>query len=206
MKRTTEIAPNKIRERKRAYTDAAVEAVKRMSDGISKNIIPEEVTKKLIEQVYTPKDKKAGRPTKFTPIMCKKVIEIMAQGRSRSNAATLMGVTEATFYGWMKDYPEFLKSVNIGDQLSLLWWMTMGQINIHNKDFNSTLYMMQMQNRFGWSRKLEGKIDINNYNETVEKKIIEIRGEDKFASIARILLESGALESDAEEITDAQIN
>lgn len=206
MKRTTEIAPNKIRERKRAYTDAAVEAVKRMSDGMSKNIIPEEVTKGLIEQVYTPKGKKAGRPPKYSPIMCKKVIEIMAQGRSRGNAATLMGVSEVTFYAWMKEYPDFLKSVNIGDQLSLLWWMTMGQINIHNKDFNSTLYMMQMQNRFGWSRKLEGKIDINSYNETVEKKIIEIKGEDKFASIARILLESGALESDAEEITDAQIN
>lgn len=206
MKRTTEIAPNKIKERKRAYTDAAVDSVKRMSVEMSKDIIPRDITEKLIEQVYVPKGKKVGRPAKFSPIMCKKVIEIMAQGRSRSNAATLMGVTEVTFYGWMKEYPEFLKSVNIGDQLSLLWWMTMGQINIHNKDFNSTLYMMQMQNRFGWSRKLEGKIDINSYNETVEKKIIEIKGEDKFASIARILLESGALESDAEEIIDAQIN
>jgi transposase len=206
MKRTTEIAHTKIRERKRAYTDAAVEAVKRMSSSMSKDIIPEEVIKKQIEQVYAPKTKKVGRPTKYSPIMCKRVIEIMAQGRSRGNAATLMGLTEVTFYDWMKNNPDFSKAVKIGDQLSLLWWMTMGQINIHNKDFNSTLYMMQMQNRFGWSRKLEGKIDINSYNETVEKKIIEIKGEDKFASIARILLESGALESEPEEVIDAQIN
>ena len=206
MKRTTEIAPNKIRDRKRAWTDAAVESVKRMSVNMSKDIIPEEVIKKQIEQVYTPKGKKQGRPTKYSPAMCKRVIEIMAQGRSRGNAATLMGITEVTFYDWMKNNPDFSKAVKIGDQLSLLWWMTMGQINIHNKDFNSTLYMMQMQNRFGWSRKLEGKIDINSYNETVEKKIIEIKGEDKFASIARILLESGAIESEPEEVIDAQIN
>ena len=206
MKRTTEIAPNKIRDRKRAWTDAAVESVKRMSVNMSKDIIPEEVIKKQIEQVYVPKGKKQGRPTKYSPAMCKRVIEIMAQGRSRGNAATLMGITEFTFYDWMKNNPDFSKAVKIGDQLSLLWWMTMGQINIHNKDFNSTLYMMQMQNRFGWSRKLEGKIDINSYNETVEKKIIEIKGEDKFASIARILLESGALESEPEEVIDAQIN
>lgn len=206
MKRTT--TPKGIKATAKLKTDLAVEAVKQMSIQMSDEVVPKDIVDRMVAQVYTPqsgaKKNKGGRPTKYTPMMCRKVIEIMAGGKSRGNAATLMGVTEATFYGWMDLHEEFLKAVKIGDQLSELWWMTMGQLNIHNKEFNSTLYMMQMQNRFGWSRRLEGRVDINTRTETVDKKIIEIKGDEQFAAIARILYESGAVKSGSESITDTQ--
>ena len=197
MKRTAPIQSTKAIAKQK--TDLAVEAIKQMSVAMSDSAVSKDVVEQMLVQVNG-----KGRPTKYNAGMCQKVIKIMAKGKSRGNAATLMGVTEATFYGWMKQFPDFLKAVNIGDQLSELWWMTMGQLNILNKEFNSTLYMMQMQNRFGWSRRLEGRIDINQSTEHTETQIIEIRGESEFAEIAKILYESGAIKSDSEIIIEPQ--
>ena len=193
MKRTTN--PSDIKKMIKATADASVEAVKATSVTLSRHVVPKELVDKYIEKTKT----KAGRPTKYNKTMCQRVIKIMAEGRSKENAATLLGVSVATMWHWANNHPEFLKAVNDGEELSLLWWMEMGKLNIHNKEFNSTLYMMQMQNRHGWTRKLEGRLETINKTEHTEKRVIEIKGDEKFAEIAKILFEAGAIEPGVEE-------
>jgi hypothetical protein len=68
--------------------------------------------------------------------------------------------------------------------------------------------MMNMQNRFGWSRKLEGNMQVHNITE--ERKVLEVKIEERSAEHAaevfRILSESGAIEARIEEHTDNEFN
>lgn len=65
---------------------------------------------------------------------------------------------------WMEEEPEFWETVKMGKFLAESWWLTNGRKNIHNKDFNSTLWYMNMKNRYGWADNqrttMEGNIDI----------------------------------------------
>ena len=162
-----------------------------------------------------------GRPTDYQPEMCSQLIVIMATGRSFSNAATIIGISHVIAYDWIKETdsegnpnprfkPDFFKSYKIGQELSELWWDEKGKVNLDNKDFNNTLYMMFRQNKHGWTRRLEGKMEVEKTekfiqeNRTVHEHIIRIQGEDELAEIARILEESGALESATRGITESQ--
>ena len=56
-----------------------------------------------------------------------------------------------------------------------------------------------MQNRHGWTRRLDGNIDIKTENITTEKKVIEFKVSDEtkeyIAEFLSVLFDSGALES-----------
>jgi transposase len=157
------------------------------------------ISKKEVEQlkknIPTKKKKKAGRPTKYKPEMCEKVLDYMAKGISKTGVAVLLGIAYKNMLDWIDKYPDFENAIKIGDQLSKHWWEEIGRLNLYNAKFNATLYMMNMQNRHNWSRKLDGKVDINN--EHTERKIIEIKVSDKNedkAEMLEILHKNGALE------------
>ena len=56
---------------------------------------------------------------------------------------------------WMKDEVEFSETVKQGKLLSESWWQRKGRENIEETKFNSTLWYMNMKNRFGWKDKQE---------------------------------------------------
>lgn len=161
-----------------------------------------------------------GRPSEYKPEMCSQLIVIMASGRTFTDACTILGISYVTAYAWMTEpteekpndnfKPDFLKAHKIGQQLSDLWWNEIGKKNLNNKNFNNTLYMMFRQNLHGWTRRLEGKMELEKTekfiteNKTVHEHIIRIQGEEELAEIARILEESGALESAISTIAESE--
>ena len=154
-------------------------------------LMPKPLPKKTIDKI------KSGRPSKYRPEFCSKLIDIMAQGKSKTTALLELGISVKTFYDWITEYfedvgedgklyrrkntnfkPSFLKALKMGEELNLSWWEEMGRLNITNKDFNSTLYMMQMQNRHGWSRRIDGKIDINETHREIKEIVFKFDPEE----------------------------
>lgn len=96
-----------------------------------------------------------GRPTKYKPEYCEFVENLMLEGASITEIAYELRISKPTIYEWIEKYPEFSNAINGGRDFAEGYWMKEGRINIHNKEFNSTLFYMNMKNRFGWKDKQE---------------------------------------------------
>lgn len=100
--------------------------------------------------------KKTGK-SKYDPaVIFPAIMELMAQGVGKRSLCLHLGIVPSTFWRWEKRYPELRKVLKQGTALAEAWWLEQGRVNIHNKGFNAILYMMNMQNRFGWTRSPDG--------------------------------------------------
>jgi len=153
---------------------------------------------------------KTGHPTLYKPWMCIHVIQSMSVGKGIGEACIEMGLLKMTALNISEREPNFFYALNIGMALSNHWWKQQGRLNIHNKEFNSTLYMMNMQNRFGWSRKVEGSIKqetISRTEHTERRELVVKNGNtsnEHTAEVIRILSEAGYFQSEPKQITDAE--
>jgi hypothetical protein len=94
-----------------------------------------------------------GRPTLYDPSFCQKAIDIMKNGGSRNSVAAELGVIRETLSEWEKKYLDFSDAMKIAQTLSEQWWEKHALENLHNRDFNTKLWDINMQNRFKWSRR-----------------------------------------------------
>lgn len=92
-----------------------------------------------------------GRPTEYKPEYCDFAVSHMRDGASIAELAYLLKISRNCLNEWRHKHPEFEDAVKKGIDDSEGWWMLEGRKNIGNKDFNSTLWYMNMKNRFHWS-------------------------------------------------------
>lgn len=102
-----------------------------------------------------------GRPTKYKPEMCETVIELMKEGASQQEVLAALDISNDTFYRWKSENQEFSETIKRGIQLSQAWWERKGRISLDDRQFNSTLWYMNMKNRFKWADKQEVKNEGN---------------------------------------------
>lgn len=102
-----------------------------------------------------------ARPTKYKPEMCKTVIDLMQEGASQQEVLAALDISNDTFYRWKKENEEFSETIKRGIQLSQAWWEKKGRISLDDRQFNSTLWYMNMKNRFKWADKQEVKNEGN---------------------------------------------
>ena len=55
-----------------------------------------------------------GRPTSYRPEFCRRIVELMSEGRSLEACAALIGVHPDTLWQWQKVRPEFSEAVRAG--------------------------------------------------------------------------------------------
>lgn len=101
------------------------------------------------------------------------VVALYSQGGSDKEIKALIHSWRGTFSNdlwdrWLKDEIEFSETIKRGRILSEAWWEKQGRSNLTSKEFNATLWYMNMKNRFGWadSQKIDhttggDKIEIN---------------------------------------------
>lgn len=150
--------------------------------------------------------KKIGRPTKYNPAMCDKIIELMSDGKSKTTACVELGIYLDACNAWEKKYKEFSAAVKRGEELCERWWVEAGRKNLWNKQFQAVLWMMNMSNRFGWNRKVEGTVKgelSTDQKHEVVKKIEEEKPVEHTAEILSILVGAGAIQSPAQQATEA---
>jgi hypothetical protein len=111
-----------------------------------------------------------GRPTKYKPEYCKLLIDHMAEGYSFESFAGIVGVSKQTIYDWLERHVEFLDAKRQAFAKSRLFWERAGISGMYmgGKDnpFNSTVWVFNMKNRFGWRDNIKQEIE-----QTTEVKV-----------------------------------
>jgi len=98
---------------------------------------------------------KVGRPTKYKPEYCDKVIEVMEKGFSKEAVAGHIGISKDTLYRWVKKHDEFSDAIKRGVEISRVFWEELGIEMVTAGQGNSTAWIFNMKNRFGWKDKRE---------------------------------------------------
>jgi len=80
------------------------------------------------------------------------IIEMGVYGSSISEFCASIPICVQTYYNWLDRYPSFKKASQLATTLSQAYWIKMGQDNINNPDFNTSLYHLQLGSRFGISK------------------------------------------------------
>lgn len=119
----------------------------------------------------TSEKKKVGRPSGYKEEYCQLVLKEMREGASIEEVAYELNVFKSTLYHWMENHPEFCDAIKKGIDFSEGWWRKEGRKNIRNKDFNSTLWYMNMKNRFGWKDKTETSATVTVKHEDALKEL-----------------------------------
>ena len=85
------------------------------------------------------------------------IIELMEKGASKVEVCAELGICTDTLYEWCKDSDkkEFSDTIKRGEDLSNAWWERNGRVNLHSTTFNSSLWYMNMKNRFKWADRQE---------------------------------------------------
>lgn len=96
-----------------------------------------------------------GRPTIYKSEYCESVIPLLKEGMSIEEIGLELDVGYTTIYDWMEKHEEFAQAIKKGREFSKAWWMRRGRKELENDKFNSTLWYMNMKNRFGWADKKE---------------------------------------------------
>lgn len=90
----------------------------------------------------------AGRPSKYDPAFCERVIENGRLGYSKAELAADLDVTRATMDSWTESHPEFLNAVQRAHELSLAWWEAQSRSNLATSGFQAALWGKAMSGRF----------------------------------------------------------
>lgn len=73
----------------------------------------------------------AGRPSKYRPEYCDRVIELGKEGCSVVEMAADIGVARNTLETeWPSAHPDFLEAMTQARQLSQAWWERQGRVNL----------------------------------------------------------------------------
>jgi transposase len=114
-----------------------------------------------------------GRPSKYNPLFCDKVIELGKIGASKVEMACELDICRTTFDNYEKEYPEFLKAVKQAVMFSQAFWEKNGRLATFGgtPNFNATTWIFNMKNRFSedWKDKTESSVDAK-LNGTLELK------------------------------------
>lgn len=96
-----------------------------------------------------------ARPKKVISLSNEQILELMSNGASIVEVAAEIGVNRDTIYERCNpDSPtydkEFSDTIKKGRELCEAWWMKEARTALKDKQFNATLWYMNMRNRFGW--------------------------------------------------------
>ena len=111
-----------------------------------------------------------GRPTKYRKEMCDQLVELMAEGRSKTAACAELGITTETLYQWAKNKPEFSDAVKRAEHACAQWWEEKGREAMNGKieGFNATAFVWMTKNVLNWRDKTEvtgkdgGPVEVNS--------------------------------------------
>jgi hypothetical protein len=92
---------------------------------------------------------KAGRPSKYDPKYCERVIELGKQGMSVVEMACAIGVARSTLETeWTKAHPDFSEAFARAREESQAWWERTGREGMLSKSIDAAIFSRSMSARF----------------------------------------------------------
>lgn len=188
-----------LKEAKKSNLSIPKTPVKNIAYKIAETGIPKEILEMHLANIM--KGDTRSKPKYEIGI---RMLFCLADGWNIRESALLCGITERTVcHEWgnpeSRFYDEtFSKIVSLGLHLSELWWTSVARANLNNKkEFDSTLWMMNMSNRFGWTRKLDGQL-IDEWRGVIKEekeKAVHHISADSIIEAGRILQKIGIEEA-----------
>ena len=140
-----------------------------------------------------PKKRPVGRPTKYKPEYCERVLEMAAEGASMAEYAAEFGIDRTTLFDWRDQHEDFSTALTRAKILEQAWFEREARLNMRNKDFNANLWYRSALSRFR--------------DDYAERRITEVSGPDggaiKTESVTKI--DTRGLDEDQREILKAAL-
>lgn len=89
-----------------------------------------------------------GRPTKYRPEMCEKVIEWGRQGKSRAWMCSRLEIGTSTLAVWEAEHQDFREALERARYHAQAHWEDLGHDNIKDREFNASVWSRSMAARF----------------------------------------------------------
>ena len=89
-----------------------------------------------------------GRPSKYKPEFCERVIELASEGAGWAEYAADFGIDRPTLYDWAAAHPEFSTALTRAKVLEQAWFEREGRLNLKNREFNANLWSKSVSARF----------------------------------------------------------
>lgn len=116
-----------------------------------------------------------GRPTKYDPAYCERVLEWGRLGKSKAWMAAEIGVVRQTLEDWGEVHPEFLDALSRAGTLSQQWWEDAGQSGMGADKFNGPVWARSMAARFpdDWRESTKQELSGTLRVEKIEDVIVD---------------------------------
>lgn len=111
-----------------------------------------------------PKKRPVGRPSKYKPEYCEKIMDIAKTGAGMVEWALACDVDRVTLYDWAEKHEDFSTALTRAKMLEQAWWETTGRDNLNADRFNALVWKTTMQARFR--------------DDYTERKVTEVSGPD----------------------------
>lgn len=90
----------------------------------------------------------AGRPSKYNPDLCERVIELGREGKSYEQISAAIDVPRSTMDSWARVHPEFSAALTRAKELEHNWWEEVGQSALFADKFQHSVWAKSMSARF----------------------------------------------------------
>lgn len=148
-----------------------------------------------------------GRPFVYSPDLCDKLFDLMCLGYTDCQIYTEFGVSEATFYRWKNEHPEFKEAYDRGYPEAEKVWMQKGMDFMVDGNKGAYMYWITFMNRkFKWSRNTNNdtqtQININNVN--INKSPTELIDYIVGECIETNILENSTLDGSSQQLLESR--
>jgi len=116
-----------------------------------------------------------GRPSKYDPAYCDRIVELCGQGKSLAQVAHAFGVARQTLDNWAAANPDFLEALSRAKTAEQAWWEEAGQSGLFLDKFNAAVWKKSVEARF--------RDDYTERKQTELSGSIGLRHEDALAEL-----------------------
>jgi len=113
--------------------------------------------------------KKIGRPSKYDPALCDKVVELGRQGKSVEQISSALGFHYKTLLYWSETHPEFLEAMELAKQYEMAYWEDLASQYIveapQSAKLNTGLWSRSMAARFPAKYRENSKVEVTGKND-----------------------------------------
>jgi hypothetical protein len=110
-----------------------------------------------------------GRPTKYDPALCEKVVELGKLGKSRWAIASELGITPNNLKEWEAVHEDFRAALAISRQDSLAYWEALAENHMiefpGGPKINTGLWSRSMAARFPEQYRENSKVELTGKND-----------------------------------------
>lgn len=92
--------------------------------------------------------KTSGRPSKYKPEYCEKVIALGKEGKSPAQIAYHLDITRDDINHWIKAHDEFCTAMKLAKIAEQNWWEETGKNALHADKFQAAVWKKSMEARF----------------------------------------------------------